>query len=135
MVQDCLDKHFKTEDLEVHAECEQACCKRNQPTKRFLGMSHLPDTLVVVLKRYEFSMFKQYDPVLNKQVDVPEQIKVSLHAACCKRSFPHEQSAVIGIARALCLLIKTNSISHHDGHAILHSLFASGLAAFQVSHV
>lgn len=87
MVQDCLDTQFKTEDLEVHGECEQACCKQKQPTKKSLGMSYLPNTLVVVLKRYEYVMFKQYDPVLEKQVDVPEQIKVSLHAACCELSF------------------------------------------------
>ena len=135
MTQDCLDKHFKTEDLEVHGECEQACCKQEQPTKKFLGMSYLPSTLMVVLKRYEWVVLKQYDPVLNKQVDTPEQIKVSLHADRCWLSFLLEQSAVIGIAHAVCLLIKTNSISHHDEHAILHSLFATGLAAFQVSHV
>lgn len=81
MAQDCLDQHFKTEDLEEHGECEQACCKQKQPTKRFLGMSYLPDTLVVVLKRYEVVMFQDYDPVLKKQVHV--QMKVSLHAACC----------------------------------------------------
>ena len=96
MAQDCLDHHFKTEDLEVHGECEQACCKRNQPTKKYLGMSCLPDTLVVVLKRYECVMFQQYDPVLRKQVDVPESMKVRRHAACFERSFPHEQSAIIG---------------------------------------
>ena len=79
MVQDCLDTHFKTEDLEVHGECEQACCKQKQPTKKSLGMSYLPNTLVVVLKRYEYVMFKQYD--------VPEQIKVSLHAAFCEFPF------------------------------------------------
>ncbi len=44
-------------------------------------MSYLPDTLVVVLKRYEVVMFQDYDPVLKKQVHV--QMKVSLHAACC----------------------------------------------------
>ncbi len=83
MVQDCLDHHFRTEDLEVHGECEEPCCKRNQPTSRSLGLSYLPDTLVVVLKRYEWVMFQQYDPVLKKQVDVPESMrKVSQHAAC-----------------------------------------------------
>ena len=135
MAQDCLDHHFKTEDLEVHGECEQACCKRNQPTKKYLGMSCLPDTLVVVLKRYECMMFQQYDPVLRKQVDVPESMKVSRHAACFERSFPHEQSAIIGIARALCLLIQTNSISLHGGHAVLRSHSVSGLAAFHIYHI
>ena len=135
MVQDCLDHHFRTEDLEVHSECEEACCKRNQPTKKTLGMSYLPSTLVVVLKRYDCVMFQQYDPVLRKQVDVPESMKVSRHAACFERSFPHEQSAAIGIAHALCLLIQTNSISLHGGHALLHSPAVSGLAAFHIYHV
>ena len=58
---------------------------------------------MVVLKRYEWIMFQEYDPVLIKQVDVSEPIQVSRHAACCKRFFPHEQDAVIGIACALCL--------------------------------
>jgi ubiquitin C-terminal hydrolase len=76
MVQDCLDHHFRTEDLEVYGECEEACCKQNQPTRKSLGMLYLPDTLVVVLKRYEWVMFQEYDPVLNQSV------KVSPHAAC-----------------------------------------------------
>ncbi|DBA79586.1 TPA: hypothetical protein ACH3X1_008276 [Trebouxia sp. C0004] len=75
--------HFeRTFTLEVHGECEQAFCKQKQPTKRFLGMSYLPNTLVVVLKRYEVAMFKEYDPVLNKQVDVPEQIKSHTAVSC-----------------------------------------------------
>lgn len=72
MAQDCLDHHFRTEDLEVPGECEEAWCKRNQPTKKSLGMSYLPSTLVVVLKRYDRVMFQQYDPVLKKQVNMPE---------------------------------------------------------------
>ena len=82
MAQDCLDHHFRTQDLAVHGECEEACCKRNQPTKKSLGLLYLPSTLVVVLKRYERVMFQEFDPVLKKQVDVPESMKVSPHAAC-----------------------------------------------------
>ncbi len=84
---------------------------------------------MVVLKRYKRVMFQQYDPVLRKQVDVPESMKVSRHAACFERSFSHEQSAVIGIAHALCLL-------HSDKqHAVSRSHSVSGLAAFHVYHI
>lgn len=68
MVQDCLDHHFRTEDLEVPGECEGACGKQMHPTRKLLGMSYLPDTLVVELKRYEWVMF--------------QSVKVSPHAAC-----------------------------------------------------
>ena len=46
----------------------------------------------------------------------------------------NEQSVNIGMAHALCLLIKTNSISYHDEHAMLQSLSVSGLAAFHMYH-
>ena len=78
-MQECLDKHFQTEVLRVAGECEGDCNGLYQPTQRSLGMSCLPKTLVVVLKRYDMVEKLVYDSLTRKQVPRVHLVKVSLH--------------------------------------------------------
>lgn len=78
-MQECLDMHFKTEVLEEPGECEGACNGQKQTTKRSLGMSCLPRTLTIMLKRYETVQKLEYDSLTRKQVPKVHLVKVSLH--------------------------------------------------------
>lgn len=77
-MQECLDKHCKTEPLEEPGECEGACNGQHKPTQRTLGVSSLPKTLIVVLKRYETVQKLEYDALTGKQVPRMHLVKVSL---------------------------------------------------------